>query len=264
MTYATTTSGPPTSAAPTELADDHADQYVRPFVDRWDELIDWDRRGQSEGQFFVDILRAAGARQVLDVATGTGYHAVRLAEAGFQVTAADASAEMLRRAEHNARARGQVLPFVPADWRDLPATVSGRYDAVLCLGSSFPHLFEPADQVRALESFHAMLRPGGLLLLDHRNFDAIRAARYQSSGQHYYCGSGVRVSVASVDKQRCRFRYAFADGHTYHLEVYPILTTELLDLLGGHGFGGVRTFGDFQPYRPDTDPDFVIHVAQRQ
>jgi len=31
-------------------------EYVTSFVDKWDELIDWDGRAQSEGQFFIDIL----------------------------------------------------------------------------------------------------------------------------------------------------------------------------------------------------------------
>ena len=48
------------------LADRATDLYRREFVmgfaDKWDELIDWDARAKSEGQFFIDILRAHGRR----------------------------------------------------------------------------------------------------------------------------------------------------------------------------------------------------------
>ncbi len=46
------------------LADRDSDhfrkEYVMTFVEKWDELIDWRGRAESEGQFFIDILRARG------------------------------------------------------------------------------------------------------------------------------------------------------------------------------------------------------------
>ncbi len=88
--------------------DHYRNEYVMAFVNKWDELINWSARAESEGQFFIDILRARGKESVLDVATGTGFHSVRLAEAGFQVTSADGSAAMLARAFQNAADRGRI------------------------------------------------------------------------------------------------------------------------------------------------------------
>src|SRR5699024_10501832 len=58
----------------------YTDEYVSEFVEKWDDLIDWRRRYESEGRFFVDLLKSRGVRSVLDVATGTGFHSVRLLE----------------------------------------------------------------------------------------------------------------------------------------------------------------------------------------
>ena len=33
-------------------------EYITSLVEKWDELIDWRARAESEGQFFIDILRA--------------------------------------------------------------------------------------------------------------------------------------------------------------------------------------------------------------
>ena len=48
------------------LADRESDLYrgefVTGFVEKWDELIDWDARAESEGQFFVDILAPKARR----------------------------------------------------------------------------------------------------------------------------------------------------------------------------------------------------------
>ena len=55
-------------------SDKYQEEYVHAFVDKWDELIDWGGRAQAEGEFFIEKLREHGARKVLDVATGTGFH----------------------------------------------------------------------------------------------------------------------------------------------------------------------------------------------
>ena len=33
--------------------DHYQQEYVKSFVEKWDELIDWDRRWKSEGDFFI-------------------------------------------------------------------------------------------------------------------------------------------------------------------------------------------------------------------
>ena len=100
------------------LADRESDLYrgefVTGFVDKWDELIDWDARAESEGQFFNDVLRAHGKHSILDVATGTGFHSVRLTDAGFDVTSVDGSAAMLAKAFENGRKHGLILKTVQA------------------------------------------------------------------------------------------------------------------------------------------------------
>lgn len=58
-------------------------EYVHGFVQKWDALIDWEARASSEGDFFIRILKERGVKRILDVATGTGFHSIRLLRAGF-------------------------------------------------------------------------------------------------------------------------------------------------------------------------------------
>src|SRR5690606_29555311 len=125
--------------------DKYKTEYVHSFVEKWDELIDWEARAASEGDFFIRALKERGAKRVLDVATGTGFHSMRLIEAGFDVVSADGSAEMLAKAFQNGRKRDRILRTVQADWRWLNRDVYGRFDAVICLGNSFTHLFSEHD-----------------------------------------------------------------------------------------------------------------------
>ena len=54
--------------------DKNREEYVNSFVDKWDDLIDWESRAKAEGDFFIECLKEHGAKKVLDVATGTGFH----------------------------------------------------------------------------------------------------------------------------------------------------------------------------------------------
>ncbi len=64
-------------------------EYIQSFVEKWDQLIDWEQRASSEGDFLIRILKERGAQRILDVASGTGFHSVRLLDAGFDVVSAD-------------------------------------------------------------------------------------------------------------------------------------------------------------------------------
>ena len=237
-------------------------EYVESFVEKWDELIDWDARTRSEGDFFIRLLREAGVERVLDVATGTGFHSVRLIEAGFDVVSVDGSAEMLAKAFDNARRRGHILRTVQADWRWMSRDIQQKFDAIVCLGNSFTHIFEEHDRRKALAEFYAGLTNDGLLVLDQRNYDRMLDEGFSSKHRYYYCGNGVSAEPEHVDDGLARFRYEFPDRSRYHLNMFPLRKSYTRRLMQEVGFQRIKTFGDFQEEHPD-DPDFFIHVAEK-
>ncbi|MGF1454756.1 MAG: class I SAM-dependent methyltransferase [Alphaproteobacteria bacterium] len=250
-------------ATDTRETDHYKEQYVKSFVEKWDELIDWDARAESEGRFFIDLLKAREKLTVLDVATGTGFHSVQLLKAGFQVTSADGSAEMLSKAFANARARGLVLHTAHADWRWLNKDIHGKYDAIICLGNSFTHLFKERDRRRALAEFYAALKHDGILILDQRNYDAILDVGYDSQHKYYYCGDQVTAAPDHIDSGLARFRYDFPDGSVYRLNMFPLRKAYTRQLMLDVGFASVTTYGDFQETFEHYEPDFFIHVAEK-
>ncbi|EIE99940.1 glycine/sarcosine N-methyltransferase [Saccharomonospora glauca] len=244
--------------------DHYTSEYVRGFVEKWDELIDWEKRYESEGGFFVDLLRSYGVKSVLDVATGTGFHSVRLLEEGFDTVSVDGSAEMLAKAfENGLNHGGHILRVVHADWRWLSRDVSGQFDAVVCLGNSFTHLFSERDRRKALAEFYAVLKPDGILVIDQRNYDAILDGGFSGRHTYYYCGEEVSAEPEYVDEGLARFRYRFPDNSQYHLNMFPLRRDYLRRLLREVGFQRVETYGDFQETFRAQDPDFLIHVAEK-
>ena len=249
------------------LADRESDLYrgefVTGFVEKWDELIDWDARAESEGQFFVDILSAQGKESVLDVATGTGFHSVRLTEAGLDVISVDGSAAMLAKAFENGRKRGLILKTVQADWRELNRAIHGKYDAIICLGNSFTHLHDEQDRRKTLAEFYAALRHDGILILDQRNYDQMLDHGFTSKHKYYYCGDQTTAEPEYIDDGLARFKYTFPDGGEYTLNMFPLRKNYVLRLMREAGFDDVRTYGDFQETYRESEAEFFVHVAQK-
>ena len=238
-------------------------EYVHGLVEKWDELIDWDARAKGENNFFVNELKKRNKYKVLDVATGTGYHSVTLLNAGFNVTSVDGSHVMLAKAFENARQRGFILKTVHSDWRWLAKDVNGRYDAVICLGNSFTHLFDENDRRKSLAEFYSALAHDGILIIDHRNYDTMIDHGFSSKHTYYYAGENIKVGPEYIDEGLARFRYEFPDDTVFHLNMYPLRTDYMRKLLKEIGFQRVTTYGDFHDTYKQNEPDFFVHIAEK-
>ena len=94
------------------------------------ERTNWDRRyaagdylpRTSTARFFDEwlplVLNAGPPGKALDVAAGTGRHALQLAEAGFAVDAVDISRVALEMGERSATERGLSINWICADLDD--------------------------------------------------------------------------------------------------------------------------------------------------
>ncbi|MFO7724379.1 MAG: class I SAM-dependent methyltransferase [Oceanipulchritudo sp.] len=246
------------------MTDKYQSEYIGSFVDKWDQLIDWKARAESEGSFFIDLLKERGCHKILDVAAGTGFHSIRLIEEGFEVVTSDGSPVMLAKAFENGLRYNHILRTVQADWRWLNKDIHGKFDAVICLGNSFTHLHNERDRRKALAEFYAKLKHDGILILDQRNYDAILDDGFSSKHAYYYCGDRVKAEPEHVDDGLARFRYEFPDGSTYHLNMFPLRKAYTERLMFEVGFQKIKTYGDFQETHRTEDPDFYIHVAEKK
>lgn len=244
--------------------DKYKEEYIHSFVEKWDELIDWEARADSEGSFFVDELKRRGKKKILDVATGTGFHSIRLLEAGFDVVCADGSPEMLAKAFQNGRKRGHILRTVQADWRWLNRDIHSKFDAVICLGNSFTHLHSERDRRKALAEFYAALRHDGILILDQRNYDMIMDNGFRSKHTYYYCGDNVQASPEHIDEGLARFCYKFPDGSKFHLNMFPLRQAYTQGLMRDVGFQQIHKYADFQETYRQDEPDFYIFIAEKK
>ena len=119
-------------------------------------------RDRHEVARLIDILGLPAGSRVLDVPCGQGRHAHLLAESGYRVDGLDYSEHLLRIARK--RGTGPSLHYTLGDMRRMPARWSGRFDAVVNLFTSFGFFADPGDDVRVIDEFARVLKPGGLLI----------------------------------------------------------------------------------------------------
>jgi len=73
---------------------------------------------------------------------------------------------------------------------DIQDHIQDGFDAVICLGNSFAHLMDgfgdQREHKQAIRNFEKCLKPGGVLLIDHRNYDNILETGSTPAKSIYY------------------------------------------------------------------------------
>jgi len=158
----------------------------------------------DETAFVGRTLKELGAQppgRLLDVACGTGQHAVRFAKAGWTVVGVDQSAAMLAAAMQ--RSIGLPLTFLQQDMAELD--VSGPpFDAAVCLFDSIGYAITNERVLATLRGIRRHLRPGGVLVLEFWHAAAMLTS-YEPRREREWSLDGEtirRVSQTSLDAAR--------------------------------------------------------------
>ncbi len=244
----------------------------------YDRFVNWEARLGVELPFLVGQITDLSEKdvqtvRVLDAACGTGYHMIALTEAGFEGVGADISEGMIVLAHANAVARGLKIPFKTAAFHELSdAFGQAAFDALLCLGNSLPHVLTRKDLLAALWDFRAVLRPGGKLILQNRNFDLVLAERQRwMAPQTYRKGRDTWVFYRFYDFDpdgRLTFNIVRLYSHdrgdfdqrVTATRLWPLTKDELDPMLKKAGFRDITHYGDMAGgvYDPKKSPNLVI------
>ncbi len=122
-------------------------------------------------------LNGTEIREILDVSIGSGMVTLPLADLGYRLTGSDLSENMLNKCRENAKAQGIDIQLFESDFRKVHETAAGKqFDCVMSTGNALPYV-ENEDIAVALASMDRLVRPGGYIYLDSRNWDRILANR---------------------------------------------------------------------------------------
>jgi ubiquinone/menaquinone biosynthesis C-methylase UbiE len=133
-------------------------------------------------RFLADKMQLSPSHRLLDLCCGPGRHLAFLKDRVGLAVGVDLSSALLARAREHAqleslapegRAPAQAR-LARADMRRLPLA-DASFDRVVNLFTSFGYFEDEAENRRALAEVARVLKPGGLLAMDHINRDRLRA-----------------------------------------------------------------------------------------
>jgi len=241
--------------------------------------------------FLIKTLKSKNCKRVLDAACGTGVDSIMLVEDGFETVSSDASDKMLKTAYKIRWDRRKEPAFdqwviEEGNWLCLHEQMKEHkgsgFDAIICMGNSFAHLpdfsGDQHDQRIAIANFYELLKPGGILVIDHRNYDYILEHGAAPTKNIYYSSKhiqGIKTSVLYVNNQpnmitldyQMEVSEIFPEEHTsqFRLSYYPHRKdafTKLLKSVFGEN-AQHALYGDFRPLADVQDPAFFIHVIEK-
>jgi glycine/sarcosine N-methyltransferase len=255
------------------------------FSQDYDHFVNWESRLKAEIPFVekrLGELKQPDKQKlsILDAACGTGMHAIELARCGYHTAGADLSRLMVEKARLNADEAGVKVVFKQTGFMYIAETFENEstfpFDALICLGNSLPHLTSEGDIRKALIDFGVCLRPGGLLILQNRNFDAVMSKKERWIGPQSRREGGKEWLFL-------RFYDFDADGlitfnivrlhrdgdalwtqNLSSVRLFPLMQERLTHLLEESGFMDLHFYGimDEVVFDPESS-DNLVAVARR-
>jgi len=223
-----------------------------------------EERTAPQCDFVVGELGLQPGARVLDLCCGQGRHSIELARRGFRVTGLDLSEYLLDIARQRARDADVHVELVRRDMRDLPW--EGEFDAIVNLFTSFGYLESDEEDQRVLDAACVALRPGGRLLIDHKNREATSSALGTNPRNWYEHDGHVILEQHEWDVLRARITMARTiiapDGSRretgFTLRIYA--HSEIMSMLGRAGLAWHRTYGgwDGSDYRASSRGMIVV------
>jgi SAM-dependent methyltransferase len=189
---------------------------VSSYIGRHAELYDLfyaDKPYEKEALFVHECLQQYSVgrmRRLLELACGSGSHALVLEKLGHEIVATDYSEDMLACARRKAAESSSSIDFRRQDMRALNIH-DGPFDAVICLFDSIGYVETNEALMQVLQGAHRHLRPDGLFVFEFwhaaamlRSYEPVRVRRWSTPE-----GELVRISETELEhsKQLARVTY---------------------------------------------------------
>ena len=173
---------------------------------------DWNAAIAEQAATLDAVIRThvgPAPRAILDVSCGIGTQALGLAAIGHAVTASDLSSAAVGRARLEAARRNLTIHFTVADMRRCAEVHGSGFDVVLSADNSIPHLLSDDAIREAFGNFHQCIRPGGITILDVRDYltDSARTVATATSSSRPETGTATSMTWRCTSSARRAARH---------------------------------------------------------
>lgn len=255
----------------------NTDSYAGRHAELYD-LFYQEKAYAEEASAIRGLLAHAGIEppaSLLDVACGTGSHALEFDRLGFRVTAVDHSDAMLAIARRRAAVADRPISFVRQDMRSLELD-ERTFDAAVCLFDSIGYARTNEGVASTLEGLRRHLRPGGALIVEYwhaaamlRQYEPVRTRSWDVDGTEVLRISETRLmpeqQLAEVAYRVLELR---PDGTYNSLQEVQtnryFLVPDMEDRLDHAGFDVLGSQAGFDGGAVDLSTWHVVTLARRR
>ncbi|MFO8057402.1 MAG: methyltransferase domain-containing protein [bacterium] len=217
---------------------------------------------RKETDLIATLAGFKEGHRLLDLCGGHGRHSIELAGRGLECTVVDYSGCLLQYGLSLADGSSQCLHSLRADARQT-GLCDSSFDHVIIMGNSLGYQAEPNADLEIIEEAWRVLRPGGTLLADVSDGEAVRE-RFSPNAWHEIGDDVVVCRQRELQANRMTAREmvlrksrGLVRDRTYSIRVYT--PADLAELLEAAGFREVRVHTDFSFHRSDEDLGFMNH-----
>jgi SAM-dependent methyltransferase len=249
-------------------------EFYDQLSDSYDQMISWPTRIGAEGSFFKKLTTDNKIKSSLDLACSTGFHVIMFRRLGLDAVGVDASQKMVEKARANAVTCGVTVEFILGDFTSLSKRFSEGFDIITCLGDTISHLRSKLELKKALQEIYKCLNPGGLLVIQNRNYDHLVKNRIRFSpptGSRN--GSEETLFFRLLDFNPKSIDFSVVTFHRHEnrwdsvvrtAEIFPYFRSELEGLLKGVGFKKMDFYRNFNFEDYDKNGTDLIVVCEKR
>jgi glycine/sarcosine N-methyltransferase len=136
------------------------------------DLLEDDTRYSWYFKHWQKIFSGKEISTMLDVSIGSGSMTLPVLDMGITLSGSDLSEHMLERCVKKAETRGHSIFTLQSDFRQVSEKFRKTFDCVASSGNSLGYVSN-ADVEKTLEEMDRLIKPGGYLYLDTRNWEKI-------------------------------------------------------------------------------------------
>jgi len=249
-------------------------EFYEQLSDSYDQMISWPTRIGTEGTFFKKLATDYKIKSSLDVACSTGFHVIMFRRLGLDAVGIDSSSKMIEKARANAVTCGVTVEFILGDFTNLSKRFSEGFDIITCLGDTVSHLKSRLDVKRAFLEIYKCLNPGGLFVLQNRNYDHLIKNRIRftpPTGSRN--GTEETLFFRLLDFNPKSIDYSIVTFHRHEnrwdsmvrtTEIFPYLKGELESVLKTVGFRKMDFYRNFNFEDYDKNGSDLIVVCEKK
>lgn len=214
------------------------------------------------------IKKRINGEKILDLAAGTGDYSIALGKLGYDVTAADLDEEMVEKIKGKSQLDKINIKSIKLDMKDIDKLDRNYFNLIFCIGNSLVHLQSINEIHKVIKKIYNALDVRGTVIIQIINYDRIFKYNVKELPLINRKKEGVefvRKYELKDEKVLFKTKLIVNNSKSYDncIELYPLTTSQLVDVLKDCGFKNIELYGGFDESEYSIDSFHTIAVAHK-